>query len=384
MFLAIFLLLGYFVLLLFYSWAWKTMPIYVPPNTHVLPKQQVALIIPARNEAAHIEQCLNGVARQDFPAEQLQIIVVDDHSTDSTVAIVRQWAILQPHLSVLLLSLADFVSPDEALNSYKKKAISLAIAHTTADVIVTTDADCVPLSSQWLAKILHFINEKKAVFVTSGVMVAPTNNFFSIFQALDLAGMMITTGTSVRYRLGDMCNGGNLAYLRWAFEEVGGFSGIDHLASGDDMLLMGKMRHHFPTQIHFLKSYDTLVSTPAPERWRDFVQQRIRWASKTSSYSEALLPFILLWVWCSNVVLLVDSFWAFYTGTRYHLGIMAFCWTLKTLADVVYLNTACRFLNKTVWLRYFLPAQLLHVWYIASVGILANFKRYEWKGRRVQ
>ena len=50
----------------------------------------LAVIVPARNEAAHIERCLPGLLAQDYPNGRLRIIVVDDNSADATASLVEQ------------------------------------------------------------------------------------------------------------------------------------------------------------------------------------------------------------------------------------------------------------------------------------------------------
>ncbi len=80
-----------------------------------------------------------------------------------------------------------------------------------------------------------------------------------------------------------MCNGANLAYEKQAFEEVGGFTGIDMIASGDDMLLMYKIYHAYPGSVHYLKSPDAIVRTLPVDTVKGFMNQRIRWSSKADS-----------------------------------------------------------------------------------------------------
>ncbi len=79
-----------------------------------------------------------------------------------------------------------------------------------------------------------------------------------------------------------LSNGANLAYSKVAFLDVNGFSGNDHIASGDDIFLLEKMKKAFPKQVQFLKSKEAIVSTKPQKNWKDVINQRIRWASKTS------------------------------------------------------------------------------------------------------
>ncbi len=64
----------------------------MPLSPAARPQARVTVIVPARNEALNIEACLTSLQRQDYPSTQLQIIAVDDRSTDDTAEIVRRLA----------------------------------------------------------------------------------------------------------------------------------------------------------------------------------------------------------------------------------------------------------------------------------------------------
>ena len=76
------------------------------------------------------------------------------------------------------------------------------------------------------------------------------------------------TAASVTQDFHTMCNGANLAYRKRSFENVNGFEGIDHVATGDDMLLMHKIRQREPGSLHYLKSKHAIVTTPPMPTWK--------------------------------------------------------------------------------------------------------------------
>src|SRR5216117_732871 len=108
------LFLLYTILLLWFWRAW----ISIPPFIGLIKNRstQFSIIIPARNEELNIENLLNALKNQEYPKEKFEIIVVDDHSTDGTAAVVKKFG------GVQLISLVS-----EDLNSYKKKAIETGI-----------------------------------------------------------------------------------------------------------------------------------------------------------------------------------------------------------------------------------------------------------------
>ncbi len=70
-----------------------------PPLADVAPP--ITVIIPARNEEANIERCLRSLLAQDYPANRLKVLVIDDHSADDTAAIVRAIATQHPQVSLI-------------------------------------------------------------------------------------------------------------------------------------------------------------------------------------------------------------------------------------------------------------------------------------------
>lgn len=249
----------YAALILYYAISWTGIPTFEPgleeeENPAAL-QPKLSIIIPARNEEQKIAACLNSVCNQLYPAHLYEILVVDDHSTDATATIVRTYA----EKNVQLISLKDEVTGGK-LNAYKKKAIELAVARASGELIIATDADCV-VTENWLDTIAAFYLKNNAAFIAMPVTYNSSSNFLEIFQALDFMTLQGITGASVHKKIHSMCNGANLAYTKKAFEEVNGFKDIDTIASGDDMLLMHKIYQQQPGKVFFLKSKKVIVHT---------------------------------------------------------------------------------------------------------------------------
>src|SRR5439155_15393832 len=236
-----------------------------------------------------------------------QVIVVDDLSEDATSAVIKNMK--QKFSNLTLIELKNFV--DVKLNSYKKKSIETAIANSSYEWIITTDADC-EVSKQWLKLFDNFIQTKDPVFIAAPVKFVNSNSFLSIFQCLDFLSLQGITAASVSAGFLSMCNGANLAYKKEAFNAVKGFKGIDNIASGDDMLLMHKIQKRFPKKNGYLINKDIIVSTPPMPDVKSFINQRIRWASKATSYSDKKIFLVLLLVYIFNFFLFVLPFIAIF------------------------------------------------------------------------
>lgn len=373
---------AYILLMLLYTLGWyrqKYRALPAPAASGVPPS--VSIIIPARNEAAHIAACLRSILAAPYPAGRREILLIDDFSDDDTAAIAE--ALLQ-HGDGQVLQMRHLLPAEERLNSYKKKALEIAIGKARGEWIITTDADCV-VPPDWLAVLTAPMTDPAVHFIAAPVSFTPAygkKDALYYFQSLDFMTMQGITASAAALHLGNMCNGANLAFRKKAFDTVGGYKGIDHIASGDDMLLMYKIQQAYPGSIAYLKSGDAIVNTPAQPSWRSFLNQRIRWSSKADKYQEKKLTLILALVYFFNLSLPVLGIAGFFNA-RYGwwlLGIVL----AKTLAELVYLAPVAAFYGKRRELLIFPLLQPLHIAYIIAAGFLGKFGSYQWKGRKVR
>ena len=362
------LLLAYSILILYYRAGWTQTPVFSPELEPAdIP---ISVIIPARNEEDNIGTLLTSIQSQSYPKHLYEVIVVDDHSTDSTAEIVKGFSFAK-----LIRLEADNI------NSYKKKAIETGIAAASGELIVTTDADCV-VPIHWLKTIAAFKKKKNAAFIAAPVMLQYKNKFLQIFQALDFLVLQGITAASVQKKIHNMCNGANLAYERKVFYEVNGFNGIDTIASGDDMLLMHKIAERFPGRIQYLLSKDVIVIAAAAKTWKEFFNQRIRWASKATMYNDIKIFSVLFLVYVFNfclLLLVITGFWIH----SFWLGIAGVLF-VKTIVELAFIYSVAKFFDRLSLLKMFVLFQPVHILYTVIAGWLGRFGSFEWKGRRVK
>ncbi|MEP6597442.1 MAG: glycosyltransferase [Ginsengibacter sp.] len=384
-FITIFIFAVYAALIIYYRQSWLRIPTDNKDLTiNNGPSTTVSIIISARDEEKNIYDCLRSIVSQTYPKQLFEVIVIDDHSTDATAEIIQSFS----DKNVSLVSLKDFTE-NENINSYKKKAIEIAISKATGDLIITTDADCI-VPFTWLRTIAAFYEKYSPAFIA-----APVDYFFvslkreglwvrflKNFQSLDFMTLQGITGAAVYKKFHSMCNGANLAYEKKAFYEVEGYKSIDTIASGDDMLLMHKIYKKYPGRVLFLKSGNAIVKTKPMETLIDFFNQRIRWASKADKYSDKKIMTVLIFVYLFNVWILVMGLSSFF----YHF---IFYWFLallfaKIICELFFLYPVAKFFNKEKMLWWFPVAQPFHIVYIIISGWLGKFGSYRWKERKVK
>ncbi len=364
-----------FIMLTYRHWFLKLS--LFKPNSMVQPATNFTVIIPARNEAANIGNCLSSILEQHYPTHLFEIIVIDDFSTDNTAAIIEQLQV--SHSNLRLIKLADIVF-DKQLNSYKKKAIEIAIGQATKDWIATTDADCVA-QPNWLALFNNYIQQNDVVFVGSPVVFTSDGSVLQTFQCIDFMALQGVTAASVSAGFHAMCNGANLAFKKAVFFEVDGYKNVDALASGDDMFLMNKIQTRYPKNIGFLYHQHAVISTLPMPTISSFLNQRIRWASKTNNYKDMRIVAILWMVLLLNIGLVIMPFLAVLQPVLllYWLGLLA----VKTFVEALFaFNIATFFAIKLK--AWYLFLQLPHLLYTALAGCFGLFGTYQWKDRTVK
>jgi len=363
---------GLYLLTLLYliiGWARLRAP---KPNANP-PATKVSILIAARNEAERIHLTIEDILAQDYPRELTEIIIVDDHSTDRTAEIIRSYS----DRGVQLIRLNE----DKPLNSYKKKAIARAIDRSSGELMVATDADC-RMRQQWLSSVVSYYETEHPVMISAPVSYFEEHTLFESMQTLEFAYLIGMGAGFIGNKKASTCNGANLAYRKDVFYAVGGFSGIDDLASGDDELLLQKVAERYPGRIGFLKKREAIVYTHAKHTLEEFLQQRRRWASKSTKYKDKRVVAMVVGIWLFNVSLLVNAilgvFWPYFLNV--------FWWQigLKFLFEVVFLVEITSFFKRVHLVVLLIPIEPIHIIYMIYVGLMGNTRKYLWKGRLVK
>lgn len=363
------------LIFLYKVWFQKLQQFNLPVN--LVPATSFSIIIPARNEEKNIQQCLESIFSNEYPPQLFEVIVIDDFSDDRTAEIIIN--LQHKYTNLHLLSLSKII--DSKINSYKKKAIEIAISKACNQWVVTTDADCI-VNKKWLAFFDAFVQKNDCVFIAAPVMLINSNSFLSVFQCLDFMSLQGITAASVSAGFHSMCNGANLAYEKNAFYAVDGFKGVDNIASGDDMLLMHKIKQTYPGKIGYLFSKEAITKTlPMPDV-KNFINQRIRWASKAKSYADKKIFFVLLLVYLYNLFLFLCLIAGLFNAVVL-LYLLAFI-IAKTVSELFFLNNVARFFSQQRMLGWFAIMQPFHIVYTVFSGLLGNFGTYKWKGRTVK
>ena len=329
------------------------------------PKTSFSIIVPFRNEAENLPILLESLSKLNYPTDFFEVILVDDESEER-------------------LQIADYrmqittIDNVRVSNSPKKDAITTAMQIVKTDWVITTDADCV-VPKNWLLALDNFIQLHQVSMIAGAVTYDCDNSFLHHFQQLDLASLQGATIGSFGIKKGFMCNGANFAYTKSFFQKLKGFDGNSAIASGDDVFLLQKAITKYPEKVAYLKSKDTIVTTKPVNGWKLLFYQRVRWASKTTSYQSAFGKKLGLIVFMGNFGL-ICCFVLTLLGLL-SFPILGLYFLIKFGIDSVLIEQNNGFLTKNK-IRYLFLSSLWYPLFSTVVALYCLFGKYEWKGRR--
>jgi len=333
----------------------------------------ISLIVCFRNEQQHLPLLLKSIQSQETLSMPLEVIFVDDHSEDAGPEIIEGFMKQQKNIRIQLIRLSEM----ENLKG-KKAAQRAGVEAATHDVIAFTDADCVfPL--QWLKNMSGFL-QTGIRLVCGPVEYAPATTLREkLFQA-EFLSLILSGAGAFGIHKPIFCNGANMLLRRSTFLDIAdSMEGTRH-ASGDDVFLLHAILKKCGTgSVAFAAKRDCIVSTPPPHSFGGFFTQRIRWASKSVSYTNSMAIFtaIIVYLMSAGIFLLLiagmfnsDYLWAALIA----IGV-------KSLTDA-FLFRCGLYLHQQPWLPLLsIPLQVLYIPYISLTGVFSLLFKRKWKGR---
>ncbi len=342
-------------------------------------KTKFSVVIPFRDEEENLPKLLASISRLNYPKSLFEIILVDDASEDNSVTIIEK--ILDTKSSKKDFTRMDnirVIKNERTSNSPKKDAITAAITISNCSWIITTDADCV-LPKYWLDTFDECIQTKPSNCIVAPVTYHDANSFFNRFQILDFLSLQGATIGGFGIKKPFMCNGANFGYRKSSFKQVNGFDGNNNIASGDDIFLLEKFIKHDAKKVHYLKSDKAIVTTNPTKNFSSLVQQRLRWASKTSNYDNWFAKTVGLVVLLGNLVCLALVPLVLFNLLSTKIALALFI--IKFSIDFLLLFKTTRFFKQETLLLSYIFSGLLYPFFSVYIALQSVVKSYEWKGR---
>ena len=326
----------------------------------------VSIVIAMRNEENEVERLLQNLQSQIYPTVKLELILVNDHSTDNTLNILYSSQL--DNLQVINMPNGEFG---------KKNAIKKAVELASGDVILASDADC-SFNPKWVQTMANYFTDESIKLVSGPVAYHKQKGIFSSLQALEFSSLIGSGAGAIGVNNAIFCNGANMAYRKEIFLEVNEFS-IDAAVSGDDVFLLHSVKGKYPNSVVFAKEKSAIVMTDAVQSFSAFINQRKRWTSKSSGYkdySSIYTSFLVLFTNLAFVFLFAMQFWDI---KSFNLFILFYA--VKFLVDLILLFPILKFFNRTDLVKWIFPFEIFYSFYIVLIVVLSFTKSFEWKGR---
>ena len=358
----LFILLLYLLLILRYCLGWiknsATGVSYFTPS--------VSIIIALRNEQEQVIHLLSELKKQVYPIDKLEFILVNDHSTDSTLELLGNSVIA--NLRVLNM-------PDGMFG--KKSAIVFAMKKAKGDIILASDADC-SFSRLWLRTMVAYFSNKNIKLVSGPVSYHKQKGIFLGLQTLEFISLIGSGAGAIGVENAIFCNGANMAYRKADFLELNNFEN-DDAASGDDVFLLHSIKEKYKHAIVFAKDEKAIVLTSAVQSTKGFINQRKRWTAKTSGYKDFASIYASFLVLFTNLSLVLLFVGYLYSGAYFQLFLLFYA--LKFAVDFLLLFPVLSFFKRMDLVKWIFPFELFYAFYIVLIVVLSFTKSFEWKGR---
>jgi cellulose synthase/poly-beta-1,6-N-acetylglucosamine synthase-like glycosyltransferase len=359
----------YVLLIVAYTIGWYRLR--TPDQTENKRVESVSVLVAARNEAQQIEQLLQDLFDQNYPNTAFELILIDDHSEDGTLHKAKDFAHEYPLFECRIFA---------ANGKGKKAALSQALQLATGDLILVTDADC-RLSPQWIESMVTAYHASGANILLGPVLLDPATTAFERIQVLEFMSLIGSTAGASGIGWPAMGNGANMAFERDAAMQVQAHRTDERLVSGDDVFLMEAfLKAYGKRGVAFVLDEEAIVRTFPQQSVKDFFRQRLRWVSKSRSYSSASIFFPAVIVFLFNfglVALFTAAFFQPFLFLFYLLFIL-----LKFLVDHPILLAVSSFMKRRHLLKYSFPLQLIYPFYVVFSVVAGNLIPVSWKGRK--
>jgi glycosyltransferase involved in cell wall biosynthesis len=243
------------------------------PNLTELPF--VSVILAGRDEEQFISQCLRAATYQDYPANRIEVLFVDDHSTDQT------WDLARGMQSEFAGRLRIFRAPDPTFGyGPKKSALSFGIQQSAGELLLFTDVDGEVQPGWARAMVEHFETTTGAV---TGATIPPVRaGLGNHLHRVERFMTSYASAAAIGYGFPASATGQNFAFRRSAFDAVGGYA-HPTIASGDDDLMAQAIARH-GWKVKFAANPMTVITDLRPPSAQAEVNAATRHQSTTRYY----------------------------------------------------------------------------------------------------
>ncbi|MGE5430670.1 MAG: glycosyltransferase [Syntrophomonadaceae bacterium] len=323
----------------------------------------VSVIVAARNEEDNIGRCLESLNNLQYPEGKLEILIVDDNSTDSTRPIIENFISDKPKFKCICTThKVDHLKG-------KTNALANALEIAAGEVIMTTDADC-QVPPGWVRSIASYYD--KDVAMVCGYTTQEASDQFSGMQMLDFMYLLTVAAGSMNLNFPLSCIGNNMSYRKSAYKEIGGYEALRFSVTEDFNLLkamfrMGKYKIIYPLEP------EALVESKPCSDMKSLYWQKKRWG--VGGLDSDMRGFIVMASgFLASLCTALTPF--FFSSTALYLAVF------KISTDYFMLFPILKRFNLAGKLKYFASFEIYFIIYVLLLPLIVIINRkVVWKGR---
>ncbi|MGB9665027.1 MAG: glycosyltransferase [Ignavibacteria bacterium] len=321
----------------------------------------ISVIVAFRNESHNLPILINSLKNQIYPAEKFEVILVDDYSEDDSFQIAKQ----------LISDNSNFKLFKNQYNSGKKNALKTGIEQVQNELLLFTDADCIPKPT-WINSVSAAFDSNTDLiygyspFLTENSFLNQLCRYENLFTSI-----LMTAFHNVGYPY--LSFGRNLGYRKSLFERLGGFEQIQKSLSGDDDLFF-QLAIKNQANVKLIDNPESIVLTKCPSNWKTYLRQKSRHISASKFYPLEL-KFVLSLIYGGNILLQFILPVALITFDPFLLSFIFFNWIIKVLS----ISKICSTI-KNSYEFYLIPViDFIYNFFLIVTGIRSRVKVASWK-----
>ncbi|MGB9696757.1 MAG: glycosyltransferase [Ignavibacteria bacterium] len=258
-------------------------------------KKKVTVVVAARNEEENIIACIKSLKALDYEPELLQIIIVNDSSTDNTLNLIKSHTHNYSQFKIIEISETSNTRLKGKLN-----ALNEALKVATGEIIMLTDADCV-VPPDWVRETVKYYTDNVGM-VCGYTRIEEGKSLFSKLQTLDWLYLQSLAAYSSGINQTLSSIGNNLSYSKAAYETIGGYENIK-ISITEDLALLRAIGSTGKYKILYPINYRRMVTTKPCKNIKELIRQKKRWFR--GGFGINMLGYILgVIMYITNFVLL--------------------------------------------------------------------------------
>lgn len=235
----------------------------------------VSVIICAKNEAKNLTEILPVFVTQNY--KNFELVLINDRSRDQTLKVMERFK----KDSSISIKIVD-VAVNEQFWGSKKYALTLGIKAASHEHLLFTDADCIPVSENWISEMVSNFSNEHQIVLGFGAYKKIKKSWLNKLIRFESLITALQYFSYAKIGIPYMGVGRNLAYTKTTFFKVNGFANHMHVKSGDDDLFINQVATKQNTAISY--SQDSITESFPKTTFKDWIQQKRRHISTASLY----------------------------------------------------------------------------------------------------